>query len=350
MNFRSMILSFLLSVILSLIPINLISASNVVSSGKTIVLLQEGDTEEYMFKRIIAFAAAGNGHFYVMDFNRILSYDENGKFLRYIGAVGEGPGEYKSPRGLFVDDKNHLFILDYNRIIHYDSQGEFIRNSNIEVSMSSPFFVQYPDSVFGTARSFTEYGLAQTVCKANLKTGAASHLYLVKDKETRVKGGPSGGVMGGLKHDYSSEILLAPLPGQMLCFASNNKPEIRIIDSYGNKVKTMDLGIPLEPISRDELKFYETKYGKHAAERLKLPEYRPVIDRLLTDEKGLIYIVLKNMITDASHSWKILIYDSKGNQQQKLTVDVLPWVIRGGFCYSVEKTEEHEYIIVKVKI
>lgn len=156
--------------------------------------------------------------------------------------------------------------------------------------------------------------------------------------------------MGGLKHAYSSEILMAPLPNRMLCFASNSKAGTRIMDSTGNNVKTIDIGIKPQRISSEELKFYEKKYGKNAAERLRLPEYRPLLDRLLSDEKGLIYVVMKKKVTDASSSRKVHVFNPEGKRLQTLTINILPWVIRGGYFYTVEKTEGYEFVIFKVKI
>lgn len=141
---------FVLLALVLIVPVTMFPASGTTEkTEEKIIVLEEGESDEYMFKRITALAIAGNGSFYVLDFDRILSYDKEGKFLRYIGGRGEGPGEYKHPRGLYVDNKNQLFILDYQRIVRYGSQGKFAGKINIDVSLSPPFSFVSPARSLG---------------------------------------------------------------------------------------------------------------------------------------------------------------------------------------------------------
>lgn len=57
-------------------------------------------------------------HLYVWDYNGILKFDSNGKFVCKIGNRGHGPGEYIQNRGIIIRSDT-LFINSGNRIVAY---------------------------------------------------------------------------------------------------------------------------------------------------------------------------------------------------------------------------------------
>ncbi len=60
-------------------------------------------------------------------YSGIALFDRQGKFVRNIGHIGDGPGEYKGIR-FTVDDRNkRIYILDQHKIIIYSQSGKFIR-------------------------------------------------------------------------------------------------------------------------------------------------------------------------------------------------------------------------------
>jgi len=49
--------------------------------------------------------------------NKILLFDRNGKFKKYIGYVGEGPGGYMLPASIFLDKEDNIYIQDLGKAI-----------------------------------------------------------------------------------------------------------------------------------------------------------------------------------------------------------------------------------------
>ena len=65
----------------------------------------------------------------VSEATKVLVFTKEGKFLRRIGSMGQGPGEYS---GLLLcvafDEKNkRLFITSSSQIICYDIDGKFLK-------------------------------------------------------------------------------------------------------------------------------------------------------------------------------------------------------------------------------
>jgi DNA-binding beta-propeller fold protein YncE len=59
---------------------------------------------------------------------RISVFDKNGKFLRFIGKTGTGPGEFRTPHALELDSQGRLIVADRHnhRIQILTKEGKFV--------------------------------------------------------------------------------------------------------------------------------------------------------------------------------------------------------------------------------
>lgn len=75
---------------------------------------------------------------------KLLAFDKQGKFLRQIGKMGQGPGEYSRISDFtYSQEENRVYVLDYylQKIHVYDlSTGEFIRSFPAH---SNSYFIHY---------------------------------------------------------------------------------------------------------------------------------------------------------------------------------------------------------------
>ena len=63
--------------------------------------------------------------------NSVMLFDKTGKFIRQIGSIGQGPGEFAGIQDIAADFENkNLFILAFEgKIICYDFDGNLIKES-----------------------------------------------------------------------------------------------------------------------------------------------------------------------------------------------------------------------------
>jgi hypothetical protein len=97
-------------------------------------LLSKSYDVRYMGDEILA---GSEGNFY--------HFDKNGKFMNVIGQKGNGPGEYNYGMFYFLDnDRKYMYIYEFNYMLCYTYDGRFVRK------------LQAPDLNMGTAEIFNE--------------------------------------------------------------------------------------------------------------------------------------------------------------------------------------------------
>ena len=91
----------------------------------------ENSPPEYQFAEIVDIVVAPDGIVWVLDgYNSatpaLRQYDRDGKFLRQVGRVGSGPGEYRSPVGLALLEDGRVVLRDSrlpDRVTFYKPDG-----------------------------------------------------------------------------------------------------------------------------------------------------------------------------------------------------------------------------------
>ena len=76
-----------------------------------------------------------NNEFYVMDYgnNRIVILDKDGNYIREIGRIGQGPGEFFNPVDFVINSNNEIVVLDLgnSRIQILDINGKYISDFRV---------------------------------------------------------------------------------------------------------------------------------------------------------------------------------------------------------------------------
>ena len=72
-------------------------------------------------------------------------FDMEGRFIRKIGSLGNGPGEYAVIKDFTLDTENGvIYLLDQRHRVHkYQLDGTFIHSITIQMPQANSFFIQY---------------------------------------------------------------------------------------------------------------------------------------------------------------------------------------------------------------
>ena len=101
--------------------------------GKTLLTIEIGGQPSpcggFCSTTDIAFAA--DGHLFIADGYRnarILEYSGDGKKLREWGTAGTGPGQFRLPHSIQIDERNVLYVADREngRVQRFDRNGKYL--------------------------------------------------------------------------------------------------------------------------------------------------------------------------------------------------------------------------------
>lgn len=89
-----------------------------------------------------------DGHIYVLDIRAaksLLVFDMTGRFIRKIGSLGQGPGEYTSISNFTLDTENRfIYLLDHFQRVHkYQLDGTFVSTITPKVQNANIIYIQY---------------------------------------------------------------------------------------------------------------------------------------------------------------------------------------------------------------
>jgi len=107
------------------------------------------ETNSQSLLRNINRLAFSNKYIFVSDFDKLIQFDHEGNFLRQIGSIGRGPGEYIHVSYFDIDDKSErIYILAWgiHTILEYDFNGQFIRS--FEISFTTLQFIKAESNSF----------------------------------------------------------------------------------------------------------------------------------------------------------------------------------------------------------
>lgn len=100
--------------------------SSYFKSVKPIIL----ETNENNLLRSIDAIQVTDDFIFILDrfYKRLYCFNKNGKFIRTIGNLGSGPGDYTSISDFTIDNSNNIYILDKmsNKINLYSFSGEYV--------------------------------------------------------------------------------------------------------------------------------------------------------------------------------------------------------------------------------
>lgn len=237
-------------------------------------------------------------HIFISDLQdlKVKVFDTQGRYLRSLGAKGEGPGEFQRIGAMDFLPDGRLLVLDYRaqRTSLFSPEGEYLH--------SHPWRSRHYDIYFTTNTSYTvNENIFGEVNQLHVKTFDldGQELYALGSftpMDMYIKTTGSNTLAIGIPYPVSS-IFAGDQERLLLYHCLNNKYEIEVFNHKGELVRRFDREYQALPFTKQDAQEYYDAVKKRNSPQLneilkeiKLPEVKTITERMLVDDLGNLWV------------------------------------------------------------
>ena len=295
------------------------------------------DDDNYMFYHARQVEVDKNGNIFVIDTRnyRIQVFDNHGKYRMTLGREGQGPGEFQIPVRIRINEnKGDIYVQDQAYTIEiFDDEGDHIGEFNLTVVPQEfwPYSADNFIAIVSEKKKDMEY--SHILCLLN------SRGQIIKTFREAPRVSAKIGNIGSLSTPFNNVLLLSKLDNKTYVYGYSPEYELIIIDIEGKVLLKIEKTEPRPKYTKKEKEAYEkAEYGNI---EIILPENKPYIYSVLTDDKGRIYVQRNYISRSKLGSIKYDIFSKDGHFLYETSLPRYTYVIRNGFLYvRLEEDDE----------
>ncbi|NIM58399.1 MAG: 6-bladed beta-propeller [Candidatus Aminicenantes bacterium] len=316
------------------------------------------DDDNYMFYRVRKIDVDDQGNIYVLEGGncRLQKFDPDGQYLQTIGKKGQGPGEFERPSKLSLGEENNIYISEYRKIHIFNGKGKFI-NSILLSDFITDFSIASDKSIFGIASIRSDVESKQCFVKLDHKGKMIKNIaqFDYPAKLVQRKGTDGTTMAFGLSHQYNQDLYFSRAVADKHIYAYSSKYSLFQVNLEGDLELIIKKEEPAHSISQKEKnKIYESysrleeRWPKGVVkEAIQFPSHRPYFNRILTDDRGRIYVRRVRSVIDESEEVEFDIFSKEGHYLYKTNLPFTPSVIKNGYFYEHYSSEETGEVKIK---
>jgi hypothetical protein len=310
--------------------------------AEDLVIGSESD-DAYCFPYSAGVAVDSDGRICVVDFDnrRVQVFDVHGRYVRTLGRVGQGPGEYMFPSSVMADAVGNIIVNDAARfLIYYSPEGLLQRKVTLKTSLSLPML----------GPGGTTVGIAPLSPRA--EGGPINVLILLGPDGEVLKTlaeYPACGVVQDLviRHWYSCHVSACLRSADSLYYGFDQDYKVHVVDQEGRPLfvftkaeRPMPISAEEKALTRKEGIFTWEGQGDPKDTDLGMPSHRPFWSKFISDDEGRLYVVRFLTILEKDRTTRdVDVFSRDGIYLYRTTWPFLPQVIKGGFLYEVRQDE-----------
>lgn len=297
----------------------------------------KGEKAEEIFSEITSFAVDDEGNIYLLDRkeNKVLVFDNRGKYLRTFGKKGQGPGEMNGPIAIHLTPAKELLIEDglNRRFAFFSLDGKFLRDIS-----TARFFIFGGAALDSLGNMIAQY-IAVGSNKINLEIKKfdkdLNPLFTIATYDYT-------NIMAGKINPFSLLIIYRIGKNDTFLISNLDQYEIRVLNSEGKLIKRILKDWEPIKISDEYKRERLAQLPPEAAmfkDKIEVPKVFPPYENFFLDEQGRIFVKTYEIgKTKEEHLFDI--FDPAGNYVARIALKGEEHLIKGEKLYSVEETEE----------
>lgn len=311
--------------------------------------------ENYFFYRAWHLSLDRKGNIYVLDGGnkRIQVFDKKGQYLRTIGRKGQGPGEFRSPQDVFVNDQDVIvYIPDYRSVKVFTLNGKFLKSIPLKTYNRS-YCVSPEGIILGEVDKIT---FNENKSKESRKYFASLRLISnIDGSETAIASYPDQrskiieGRVAKFSHGYEHEFNMCAVGPQAFIYGFSSDYNLTIIDSAGKILLKIQKESPQLSISKKEKDTVREKYRDSPIKNVNnipFPKHKPHFGKILSDGEW-IFVMHYVSPQEQKEGCSMDIYNNQGYYLYQCSFPVQPLLIKNGFVYLIDSSDETGEVRVK---
>jgi hypothetical protein len=299
---------------------------------------QADGPEEYIFGYMWQLAVDEKQNVYVIERAgseyHIRVFDKSGKYIRTIGRIGQGPGEFIQATDFQITPNNELMVHDRFtfKLIFFTLDGDYLRTAFYRGVQAAYVQLNSNGNYFFKALEFQRQKVSNSYYAANkveLFGPDLNFIKLIAKDEYRNVTGP---------FEPPAMVIRFPSSDSVICGLSETY-ELQTYDLEGRMVKKV--ARDFDPV---EISDYEKEKRKLMG-REGLPKYFRAFQDFFVDEDGRIFVQTYERQTDEDKFY-FDVFDPDGKYVAKIPLNTLPKFWKNGKMYTIEE-DENGYVYIK---
>jgi hypothetical protein len=318
-----------------------------------LVIGSESD-DAYFFPYSAGIAVDGDGRICVVDFGnrRVQVFDKEGRYVRTLGRVGQGPGEYRFPSSVMADAAGNIIVNDSARfLIYYSPEGLFQKTITLKTSLALPLLgpggtIVGPAPLSPRAEGGPKNRLIQLGPDGEVLRTLAEY--------------PACGVVLDLviRHWYTCHVSACLRSADSLYYGYDLDYTVRVADQKGRPlfaftkaVRPMPISAEEKALTRKEGIFTWEGQGDPKGTDLGMPSHRPFWSSFISDDLGRLYVIRFLTILEQDRTTRdVDVFSRDGSYLYTMMLPFVPQVIKGGYLYEARHDEEGLTRIIRHRI
>lgn len=340
---------------------------NVLSLEEELSIGEAEGREEYIFSRASDVEVDKAGRIYVLDSNEanVKVFDRDGNYVRTIGRKGQGPGELRTPNDIYIGENDRIYISDVenDRLSVFNEQGDFIDSFNFKgYSISKIIGVNAKDEIVllmsttskESGKGFLVFDYTVDIYSPRFEFEKNLYRATIPIMQMFIKEGN----MMSLSIPFQKTLCCEMDSRGNVYVAESQEYRIHMFSPEGELVRRIEKEHERSRVSKKDVEnFTREQFQEDENERkfwsdtvidqMKIPDYKPVFDRLCSDQERLLGLRQELM---ENRSNIVDVFDSAGKYIGTALLNVVPRTWKNNEVYAIEEDEDGYQYVKRYKV
>ena len=318
---------------------------------------EEDEKGEIILFQPSSYLVDSDGNIYISDRSdqKIKVFNSEGKYLRFFGQEGSGPGEFQSIGRMYWLPDERMAVIDYRgrRTSFFTKDGEFINSFQWKTFLGSIYLTT--DSTLTCEESL--FGSENQLFIKRFNFNGEEILNYGEFTAPGFKMIRSGEMAFAISLPYDPKsVFTGDFKKHWIYHCLNSDYLIEVYDQNGKLFRKIDRPYEPVPFTEKDKEDYIMSFAdrddnpvfQKMAKEVELPSIKTITERMIVDEQSNLWLVTNEEKEEGGKTFTAYdIFDKDGYYYARVWSDINPGLFANGKMYSYHVDEETELRVLK---